>query len=1092
MSKTNRTLLRNTFRTAFRSKERFLALFGIIAISTGFFAGLKVTSDDMKASAEQYYRETRLMDLHLKSNVGFCEDDLHAIAERPEIAQLYGGYSEIDCLKVSEQTSDEIVHIFSIPENAAKAGNQINLPVVTEGRLPEKPDECLIEVNTPDVFHIGDKLTIKTVDPESSILSETEFTAVGKADWSMFTDFQRGTTTVGNGIVDSYLLVPASAFSSEVYTDVFLTLTKTAETDSYSGRYRKIIAEETDSLLQSVPALSAARAEQIRQDTEEELKESRSELDSGWMSYEKASKELEQKLSEGKKTAAQLKLELDSAKAELDKAKAAYEEHEKDYLEQKESFDRQEKTVTAKEQAANGTIDRMNEQIEQIDRLSGILSGYRHSSITAPFTDDIQSMIDQMKPFDSEEFDLTGSLTEFFQAPVRSDEKENLEVVIRNYLVKCKSELQTQIREAEDNLSKDSYGRNALEAFRHTITFKEEILASEKETLDAQEEAYSAAEKTYQDTQQEIDTLDREKRESLLQTKLMLEEGELAYTATAAQLESVSDSIKWYVLDRNANPGWSSYEQDAERVDRIARIFPAFFLLVAALVCLTTMTRMVEEQRTEIGTCKALGYSVPTVSGQFLLYAVLTSVLGTAAGTAVGFQVFPRVIFTCYKIMYHYPEISCPYHWGYALGCLAAALLCTGVSAMLACYTTLHESPASLMRPRPPKKGKRILLERWTGLWSKFRFRVKITLRNIFRYRSRFLMTVIGICGCTALLLTGFGLYHSVSLIVDLQYGEVFTYDAFGLYNENAEQSGILNQTLSESEWVTEYQYGLTKTATAKVGSKSYEVTVTVPEKPEDFSKFINLRNRKTHEACTLDDNSIIINEKLAELLDIETGGSLELSDASQAVRVKAVMENYAFNRVFMTPALYEKLFGEYRTNCFYANLKSGTDENAFAETVLQDDTVQRLEFTSNSGNSFRKLVRALGYVVILVIVSSGLLAFAVLYNLANINIIERKRELATIKVLGYYDREVYSYIFRENIVSSVCGMVCGLIAGIFLCRYVVKTAEVDVVMFAPDIPWYCFACAAAVTIGFTLLINLILRRRLRNIDMAGSLKAVE
>jgi len=1092
MKKRKGMLLRNALRTGFRSKERFLSLFGIIAISTGFFAGLRVTSINMKNSADQYYRDTRLMDLHLISNTGFCKEDLRALSERSEIAQLYGGYSEVDFMTVADSSTDKTVHVFSIPENAEKAGNIINMPVLTEGRMPEQPDECLIEVNTPDCYSVGDTVILKAADPEQSILNYTEFKAVGKADWSMFTDFQRGTTTIGNGTIDSYLLVPESAFSSEVYTDVFLTLNKTVGVNSYTERYKKAVSKEAEALVQSVSELSSARAKQLRQDAESRLKEMRAELDSGHTDYETASAALEKSLKDGNALLNQLKEQKAAAEAELATKKALYDEHEKSYLELKARFDSQEQVVQAKEAEANGTLQKKNEQIALIDRLSGVISGYRESSVTQPFTDDLQSMIDKMAVFDSDEFDMTGSLTAYFTAPADSDDKANLEVVLNNYLVRCKSILQTEIRDAQAILDESSYGRSALDAFGHTVEAQESKVNSEKQELEKLESTCQELSETYNTKKTELDTLDRETRESLQQTKQMLDEGEIEYASGIAQLDHIAESIRWYAADRNANPGWSSYEQDAERINRISRIFPGFFLLVAALVCFTTMTRMVEEQRTEIGISKALGYSSAAVSGQFLLYALLASVLGTAVGTAVGFQVFPRVIFKCYGMMYRYPYINCPYHWKYALLCFGAALLCTGLTSLIACGATLRETPVKLMRPKPPRKGRRILLERWKGLWSKLGFYQKITLRNLLRYRSRFLMTVIGICGCTALLVTGFGLYHAVSAIVDLQYGEVFTYDIFGIYDESEEHRESLTQTLSQTEGISEYQFGLMKTGTAKVGSGSYEVTVMVPEKPEDFTHFVNMRDRKSHNAYTLDDSSVIINEKLAQMLGIEPGASLELNDAAHPVRVKALAENYVYNRVIMTPALYEELFGAYSTNCFFSNLQDGADENAVAETLLKKDALQKLELTSAKGDYFHKLVRALSYVVILIVVCSGLLAFVVLHNLANINIIERKRELATIKVLGFYDQEVSSYVFRENIVSSLCGMILGLFGGVFLCRYIVRTAEVDLVMFARDIPWYCFVFAAVMTIGFTFLVNFILRRKIRMIDMAGSMKAIE
>ena len=1086
------TLLRNTLRNTLRSKERFFSLFGIIAISTGFFAGLKVTSIDMKDSAEQYYSDTALMDLHLVSNVGFCEEELQRLSERTEISQLYGGYSEIAFLPVSDSASDQIVKVYSLPDHERKAGNPINTPTLTEGRMPERPGECLIEIQTPDCYQVGDTIRIQTADTESTILSTIEFTAVGRADWSMYTDFQRGTTTIGNGSIDCFLLVPADAFASDVYTDIILTLNDTKGVNSFSERYLDLVSAQADSILNDKTNLSAPRAAQLRESAESELAEQRKALDEGLKEYQAGSADLELALSEGEKELNRAKVELDETEASLSDAREIYERDEAAYLKQKEEFDSREQTILAQERTANGELERMKALCEEIDRVKDVIAGYRDSTVAEPLTDDLTQMIEDMSEFDSEEFNLSGSMRKYFLAPVHSDEKEMLEDTITFYLGNCKVLMQNKISATEANAKQTSYGRNALESVRHELSGKEKTLSAEKAKLEETESALSAAKEEYEKKQRELAELEQSGHERLDNLKQELEDGESAYAAGVSALDHISDQIKWYAFDRSSNPGWSSYGQDAERVDRIARIFPVFFLLVAALVCLTTVTRMVEEQRTEIGTCKALGYSTYAVSAQFLLYTVICSVLGTAVGTAIGFQVFPRVIFICYEMMYHYPQISCPFRWNYALGCLAAALLCTGLTALAASGAVLRETPAKLMRPKPPKNGKRILLEKWKWLWRKCSFHAKVTLRNFFRYRSRALMTVVGICGCTALLVTGFGLYHSIAAIVDLHYGEIFTYDMYGLYDEDPVHRDLISDSLSSCESVTAYEFGMMKSGTASVGKNSYEISFMVPENPEQFSEFVNIRDRKSQKVCQLDDESVIINEKLGRLLGVKAGGMITLEGAAHPVKIQAFMENYVFNRVVMTPALYDDLFGDYESNCFFANLTDGADENAVAEEILESDALLRLEFTSQGGNNFRKLVRALGYVVVLILVSSGLLAFAVLYNLANINIIERKRELATIKVLGFYDKEVYSYIFRENLLSSAIGMLAGLAAGVFLCRYVVRTAEVDVVMFAPDIPWYCFALAAAVTMCFTLFVNLILRRKLKAIDMAGSMKAIE
>ncbi|MCQ2407046.1 MAG: FtsX-like permease family protein [Oscillospiraceae bacterium] len=1086
------TLLRNTLRRARRTKERFLSLFGIIAISTGFFAGLKASGPDMKDSAEQYYRETGLMDLHLLSNAGFCDDELDTLAERNDIAQLYGGYSETAFLPVKDQSADAVVQIYSLPGSARKTGAQINQPSVIEGRLPEKSDECLLDSGYAGKYAIGDTINIVPNDSEKTILSVKDYQIVGITDWSMYTSFERGTSVIGTGRIDCFLIVPSEAFDSEVYTDVFLTLTETANVSSFTDSYRTIVNDAADTLIKESKTLSDPHKQQILSDADETLSKARKELDDGWAEYEKGCDLLKEVRSKAEKELESAEKQLQATEADLAEKQKLYDASYKEYSDKLAPIEQQQKTLDAKEAKANGRIEALNEEAERIRYVVGMLGGYRNSCVTPPYSDDLQAIIDEMSAYDSEEFDVSGKMTEYFKTPIHTEEKTILEDTISLYLSNQSVLLEKEAEQIQSDAEQITLTRRQLRKAEKELDSTKAELEDAKAELFKYTNEFKSAKEALDNKKAELDEQESAEREKLDAAKTELESGEENYEKAVEAVNQYADGITWYAFDRTANPGWDGFGTDADRVDRIARIFPVFFILVAALVCLTTITRLVEEQRTEIGTFKALGYTTGSISIQFVMYAVLASVFGTAVGTAVGFQVFPRVIFNCYGMMYRYPQISCPFRWDWALICLAAAMLCTGAAAFAACYTTLRESPALLMRPKPPRKGKRILLEKFGRFWSKRSFRFKITARNFFRYRSRVLMTVIGICGSSALLVTGFGLYHAVSAIVDLQYEQIFVYDLLGIYDGSSEHHDTILEAVDNTESITDYQFGMMRTVTIRANGKSYSATLTVPDQPEQFAAFIDMRDRKTKSPLTPDDTGIIINEKLGKLLGIKAGESVSISGAKHTVQVNAVMESYTTNRIYMTPQLCRSLFGEYEPNCFYANEKTGTEEDTLAAHLLHTNAIQRLEFTSHSGTSFRNLVGALRYIVIVIIVFSGLLTFAVLYNLANINILERTRELASLKVLGYYNNEVYQYISRENMISSLCGIAVGQIAGIFLCRYVVSTAEVDVVMFAPDIPWYCFALSAGVTILFSLFVNLILRRRLRMIDMAASMKAVE
>ena len=1084
-------IYKDTFRKLFRAKGRFVALFGIIAISSGFFAGLKVTSPNFKESAELYYQDTRLMDLHLLSNYGFCQAEVDALAQEPDVLDLYAGYSETAYLQVNAATANPIVQVYSLPEGAA-TDTAINQPILTAGRYPENAEECLMEVNTPESVQIGDTITIDIDDPDTSILEQTTFTVVGEVDWSMFVNYERGTTTIGNGSIDCFLMVLPDAFAPDVYTDIFLRLVDTQGMNSFTDTYRTLTRQKGDLLVERCGELSKSRGEQLIAEATDAMTDARTELDDGWAEYEDGRQTFETEIADAEALLADAKQQLDAGLVEWQDGNTKYESGLAEYEQSKATLDERKATLEAQEALANNAIAEIDGKQQYLTRVEQIVGGYRGSTLVQPYPTEIQTLIEQAAAYDSDAFSLSGSLSDFFEAPVDSAEKLRLESTIVFYVHNCSATLTDELAELERSAQDLTIHRNTLNNAYAELSNAKAYLDSSKEQLDTAKAELDQAQSEYDTGVAELETRRTDGLAELADAKAELEQAEADYTAALAEIKTLPDGIEWYALDRSDNPGWSSYGEDADRVDAVAAVFPIFFLLVAGLVCLTTMTRMVEEQRTEIGTLKALGYSTGQISVQFLIYAALASVLGVVVGTLIGFQLFPKVIFLCYKTMYDFPYVNCPFHWDYALICLAAALACTGLTSMIACQAELREVPAQLMRPKPPKQGKRILLERWNRVWSKLSFHTKVTIRNFCRYKSRVLMTMIGICGCTALLLAGFGLNRSISAIDDLQFKEIYHYDCIAFYDENAENPDALLDLVNQTSEVTAFQQALLKSDTIRANDNAYEITLTVASKPDAFSHHVTLRERKSHDPIPLTDDGIVINEKLAKLLSVQVGNTVELAGAYKPVTITAITENYTMNHAYLTPACYTDLFGALNYNSIYLNFVDGTDEDNMATHLLQNDDLLTLQFLSKSGGSFRQLVNSMQYIVLLIIVCSGLLAFVVLYNLANINITERMRELATIKVLGFYDGEVAAYIYRENILSSFLGMLCGLVTGIFFFRFVLAIAEVDAVMFSPDLPWYCFLYAALLTMFFTVLVNLLLFFKLRHIDMAGSLKAIE
>lgn len=557
----------------------------------------------------------------------------------------------------------------------------------------------------------------------------------------------------------------------------------------------------------------------------------------------------------------------------------------------------------------------------------------------------------------------------------------------------------------------------------------------------------------------------------------------------------------WYITTRDDNPGYSGFEENTQRVDNVAAVFPVFFLLVAILVCVTTMTRLIDEKRTEIGIIKALGYSNKSIVVKYLIYASSSGVFGCILGIAIGVPILPRVIYYAYGIMYHMPDITIIPAWVAVSLSICAAILCTVLVAVFTCKRTLREKASQLMRPKSPKPGNRILLERIPVLWKRFGFTSKVTARNLFRYKARLMMTVLGVAGCTALVLAAFYLHDSITGVVDAQYGKIYHYDGMLALKEDKTKSDLsdLMTKIENDGDITDSMPYLNKSVSAKTddNSVSSSLYLTVPHNNEKFLEMVTLRNRMTGDSYTLNDDGVIITEKLSNLLNVKTGDSFTINHDSKRVEVKVsgIAEHYVFSNIYMSQNLYKKLYGEnVRYNMIMLKSPNLTEqmEKEFGNRYLENSEVAGVTFCSEIMSNFNKTIRSLDIVVLVMIICAGLLALVVLYNLTNINIAERRREIATLKVLGFYNRETSAYIYRENIVLTILGIVFGLILGIFLGYFIIITVEIENVMFGRSINFLSFVWAILLTGVFSLMVNFLMHFKMKKIDMIESLKSIE
>ena len=557
------------------------------------------------------------------------------------------------------------------------------------------------------------------------------------------------------------------------------------------------------------------------------------------------------------------------------------------------------------------------------------------------------------------------------------------------------------------------------------------------------------------------------------------------------------ESCEWYLFSRSYNPGYTGFGQDADRMANLASVFPIIFFLVAALVCLTTMTRMVEEQRVQIGSLKAMGYSGLAISRKYLFYGLLPSLTGGVFGLVIGYILFPKMIFTAYQIMYQMPDIELHAYADISLFSLLAAVACTTVATLWACLATLRETPASLMRPRTPKAGKRVFLEYIKPLWRRMSFIHKVTARNLFRYQKRFWMTVIGIGGCTALIIAGFGMRSSLLFTMSRQYDELFHYSAQVTLAGNAlpEERAAVEDFLAGDSRVVNYIPCAASSAT--VVTPSYSTTAYVEVMASDeIGKVVDLFDYKSGDPITMGDEGVYIDQKLSELLKVSVGDTFFLDgDVRGDVTVAGIYEHYTGHFIYMTPGYYENaLHADGEPNAYLLNFTSDDTDtcNAIFEKLLDMSGVATTSRMRDTQDTYMHSMERVDFVVVIIILAAAALAMVVLFNLSNINITERQRELATIKLLGFYDNEVSAYVYRENIVLTVFGILMGCFMGHWLHIYLVRSTEIDLMMFGRQTEWTAYVYAAILTMLFSVAVNILAHFRMKKIDMVESLKSAE
>ena len=1082
---------KDTTRTIRKTLNRFCSILLIVALGVGFFAGVRATGDDMRDTASDYYTEYNAMDLKLLSTLGFSENDVAAVAAVDGVKQVYAG-KYVDCLTLCHDNF--LTRVFSLPQDP-DAPETVNRLRVLEGRLPEAADECVIDEKIQYKYHfeMGQKLSLGSTDPTADLESDleyTEYTIVGIVNSPMYLDMtRRGSTTVGNGSLDAFIYVPEGNFTAAYYTELYVTAEVSGGLNCYSDEYDELAAALKAALEPVGEARGEPRMQEMAAYLNEKIPEAQEKIADAETQLADAEQQLTDaanELADARKQIEDGEKELKDGRAELEKQKAQYEKYEQQYEEGKQELEAAKLQMTAVD-AAKAQLTAGKAQVNAILGRMGNLSA---DSVLLPIlAESLKPTLNELTDANGKKLNLGDKLYDA-NGNVTPDTVKATQAAVNGYF----SDMEKQITAAA---SQYESGKKELEDSRKQLdTYKAELEKAEKQLRDGEKELAEARVKLA-DGEKEFEKKSTEARQKIADGKAELSRGKLQLADAEKMLEKLSPA-EWYLYTRKElSLGVGEFGDDAARIDNISTIFPVFFLAVAALVCLTTMARMVEEQRTEIGTLKALGYTDKEIQRKYLIYSLSATMLGSGLGLAVGFKLFPTVIYDAYCIMYDLPPVKAPFHWGVAAICVAAALVCVTLVTCNVCRGVLREMPANIMRPKAPPAGQRVLLEKVPFIWRRLSFSQKVTVRNLFRYKKRVLMTIVGIAGCAALVLTGYGLQDAINDIVQNQFQQVFRYDLLAGYSAEgeAEEQALFDQLENDPdilEWMPQYRATITA-----VGEKhSYEVNLTVSKDYTRLTDFVSLQERVSRKALTPEKEGAIITEKLGTMLGLKAGDTLTLRDSDNRLyelTIAGVSENYASHFVYISAEYYEEVFGkapEY--NAVIVDLANRDDWAATSEKLLAGGTVQMVSSDAELLEQYMNITDNLGYVVAVLIVSAGLLAFVVQYNLSNINITERTREIATLKVLGFYDGEVSAYIYRESIILTVLGTGLGLLLGTALTRFVVTTAEVDSIMFGREIYWPSFLMAALITFLFSFLVNWAMHYRLKKINMVESMKSVD
>lgn len=1060
---------RNTFREIKKSFGRYFAILAIIALGVAFFSGLKITQSVMVHSADVYLKDLQFYDYRLVSTLGFTEENVEALAEKEDVRAAEGAISA-EVLYKDAGENERVIKMHSITE-------KVNKLKLVAGEMPQSADECVVDSALFSEDAIGSKLVLSENNTTDDLdkFAYKEYTITGLVQSPCYIQFERGNTSIGNGRISGFAYILKDGFAVDYDTEIYIKFDE--DYDIYSDEYDSYMDAKEADWEAYTKEQADIRYEKIVKDAQDELDEKKEELEEKRAEAEAELESAKQQLTDGETEISDGKNQIASAKTELS-AKASELQTGKDALSSKaaelesasQQISGQESALAAKkaeyEQGLNAYLAAKQQVTDQRNSLEAAKAQLTEN------TPGYEEMLAQIE----------AGLTEVAGAEAELNAKNAELEAAAGQLSSAESQLAAAKQQIED-------GKNALAAAEAELTDGENQLAAAKEQIEEKEDQLEAAETEladgllqYQENQSEFDEQMQDADDQIADAQSKIDEIEKPET---------------YVLDRNTNVGYVCLKNDSGVVKGIANVFPVFFFLVAALICMTTMNRMVEEQRTQIGVLKALGFSEGKIMGKYLFYSGSAAISGTLIGYVLGIHFFPLVIITAYGIVYKMGGIYYVSDLPLALVSLTVAVFCSVGTTWLSCHKELKEVAADLMRPKAPKAGKRVFLEHVPFIWKRLKFLQKVSVRNIVRYKKRFFMMVIGISGCTALLVMGFGVRDSVVAVADQQYEEIQLYD-IGVTLKAGKMPGEADLKSLDSALEKENaagMYAMEKTIDLVTDKGTKSIHMVAVENPDEVGDFISLHTKKQEPIAYPKEGEAVLSKKVAETYAVKKGDTILLRDSDNNemhLKVTGICENHIYNYVYIAPESYEKQIGDVVFKNVYVRLPDASDIHEVSAVLMKADGVTAVTVNSDMLSRISQMMSCMNYIVIIIIICAGALAFIVLYNLNNINITERVREIATIKVLGFYPKETASYVFRENMVLTAIGCGLGLILGKWFHRFVMGEIQIDMVSFNVQINAVSYLFSVLLTMGFAWIVNCMMTGKLERINMAESLKSID